>query len=173
MSTIATAALTAVAYAALYTGHQLGDHPVQLHRDGQAKGIPADDRLAAGTHPWTGWTACIRHVATYTATQAAALLLVGLLLAAAQLALDARVGPPQRVLHVRGHRHAELRGQFLTTRPNLADAHVALGRHAGGRAATPTGNLRGHAKNRTTKNSVGGVVVLARRCQYLWYIKEP
>ncbi len=96
MQTIAAAAVTAVAYAALYTGHHLGDHVVQFHRDGLAKAIPTDDRLAAGAHPWAGWGACARHVATYTATQAAALALVALVApigwAGAAAALTASAG---------------------------------------------------------------------------------
>jgi hypothetical protein len=76
MPTIETAAIAACVYAALTAGHHLGDHPVQPNSVAQAKGTPEDDRLAAGAHPWTGWGACARHVATYTLTQALALAVV-------------------------------------------------------------------------------------------------
>lgn len=78
MPTVTTAAVCAVTALALYAGHQVGDHIVQLPRDAEAKGLPRDDRLAAGVHPFTGWGACLRHVGTYLATQAVALLLAGL-----------------------------------------------------------------------------------------------
>jgi hypothetical protein len=78
MPTVTTAAVCAVTALALYAGHQVGDHIVQLPRDVEAKGLPRDDRLAAGVHPFTGWGACLRHVSTYLATQAVALLLVSL-----------------------------------------------------------------------------------------------
>jgi len=72
MPTVATAAVTAATFVALYAGHQLGDHPVQRGADAAAKGAPAGGAAA----PWTGWAACLRHVATYSLTQAAALALV-------------------------------------------------------------------------------------------------
>ncbi|SEG89055.1 Protein of unknown function [Nonomuraea solani] len=78
MPSAATAAIAAVTFAALYAGHQVGDHVVQSDRAAIAKGVPDRERLAAGVSPWTGWGACLRHVAGYTATQAAALVLVGL-----------------------------------------------------------------------------------------------
>jgi hypothetical protein len=71
-------AITASVFVALYAGHQIGDHIVQSDTVMQAKAIPSNDRLAAGANPWTGWAACARHVASYTATQAAAVLLVSL-----------------------------------------------------------------------------------------------
>ncbi|HKS98359.1 MAG TPA: DUF3307 domain-containing protein [Rugosimonospora sp.] len=76
MASVAAAAVAAASFAALLAGHHLGDHVVQLRRDSLAKGSPTRDRLATGTHPWTGWTACARHTATYLATQATALGLV-------------------------------------------------------------------------------------------------
>jgi hypothetical protein len=75
MPTAATAAVTAVAFVALYAGHQIGDHPVQPLALATGKAAPTADLLAVGVHPWTGWKACVRHVATYTLTQAVALAL--------------------------------------------------------------------------------------------------
>ncbi len=76
MPTVDTAAVTAVVFAALYAGHQLGDHVVQTNATALAKGAPTADLLAAGVPPWHGWRACLRHVGSYTAAQAVALLLV-------------------------------------------------------------------------------------------------
>jgi hypothetical protein len=73
MSTVASAAITAVAFAALYAGHQVGDHVVQTTAHAAGKGAPT----TAGVHPWTGWAACLKHVASYTATQAVALAIAG------------------------------------------------------------------------------------------------
>jgi hypothetical protein len=78
MPTAATAAVTAVTFVALYAGHQIGDHPVQPIALATGKAAPTADLLAVGAHPWTGWAACARHVATYTLTQAVALALVAL-----------------------------------------------------------------------------------------------
>jgi hypothetical protein len=78
MSNAATAAVAAVTFAALYAGHQIGDHVVQTSATAAAKGAPTADRLAAGAAPWSGWLACLKHVSTYTITQAVALALVGL-----------------------------------------------------------------------------------------------
>ncbi len=75
MSVVVPAAVTAVTFVALFAGHQVGDHVVQTAGQATAKAAPSADRLAAGAHPWTGWWACARHVVTYSATQAAALLL--------------------------------------------------------------------------------------------------
>jgi hypothetical protein len=75
---IATAAITSVVFAALLVGHMLGDHPVQADNDATGKARPTDDQLAAGAHPWTGWSHCLRHVCSYLACQAAALLLLAL-----------------------------------------------------------------------------------------------
>jgi hypothetical protein len=69
-------AVTAVVFVALFAGHQVGDHIVQTNAAAQAKGAPTADLLAAGVHPWLGWGACLRHVSTYTLTQAVALVLV-------------------------------------------------------------------------------------------------
>jgi uncharacterized protein DUF3307 len=76
MSTPATAAVAAVTFAALFAGHQLGDHVLQSNADAAAKGAPTAPMLASGAHPWAGWPACLRHVATYTAAQLATLALV-------------------------------------------------------------------------------------------------
>ncbi|MEV0308297.1 DUF3307 domain-containing protein [Nonomuraea fuscirosea] len=76
MSDATAAAFAAVMFAALYAGHQVGDHVVQSSAVAAAKSVPHPDALAAGVPPWTGWGACLRHVAGYAATQAAALALV-------------------------------------------------------------------------------------------------
>ena len=76
--TTATAAITAVVFAALLAGHMLGDHPVQTDHAATGKGHPTDDQLAAGAHPWTGWSHCLHHVYSYLACQAVALLLIAL-----------------------------------------------------------------------------------------------
>jgi hypothetical protein len=76
--TAATAAITAVVFAALLAGHMLGDHPVQSDNDAAGKGHPTDDLLAAGAHPWTGWIHCLRHCTSYLICQGVALLLIGL-----------------------------------------------------------------------------------------------
>ncbi|NUP47237.1 MAG: hypothetical protein HOW97_07975 [Catenulispora sp.] len=57
------AARFAAAYAALTASHELADYWVQVDADAQAKGKPGRE----------GRLACARHVASYTATQAAAL----------------------------------------------------------------------------------------------------
>jgi hypothetical protein len=76
LATVESAAVTACAFVALYAGHQIGDHVIQPGSAVSGKGCPGDDRLADGARPWTGWVACLRHVASYTAAQAVALLLV-------------------------------------------------------------------------------------------------
>ncbi|GAB1646891.1 DUF3307 domain-containing protein [Krasilnikovia sp. MM14-A1259] len=76
--TIATTAITAVVFAGLLTGHMIGDHPMQPNAIAAGKGRPADERLAAGVHPWTGWIHCLAHVSTYLACQAAAMVLLAL-----------------------------------------------------------------------------------------------
>jgi hypothetical protein len=76
MSTVATAATAAVTFAALYAGHQIGDHVVQSDAVARAKVAPSSEQLAAGVPPWTGWAACLWHVASYTGTQMAAVALV-------------------------------------------------------------------------------------------------
>ncbi len=62
--------------AALGVGHLFGDVVLQTHADANSKGIPSNDRIAAGTHPWTGWSACLRHTWSYLGAQVAALVLV-------------------------------------------------------------------------------------------------
>lgn len=54
----------ALAFAALYASHQVADHWVQTQHQANAKGQPG----------WPGRLACLAHVATYTLTQAIALL---------------------------------------------------------------------------------------------------
>ncbi|MCK2215193.1 DUF3307 domain-containing protein [Actinomadura sp. ATCC 31491] len=76
MSGADAAAIAAVTFAALYAGHQIGDHVVQSNSVAIAKAAPDAARLAAGASPWTGWGACWRHVAGYVATQVVALALV-------------------------------------------------------------------------------------------------
>lgn len=76
MPTVATAAVTAVAFAALYAGHMVGDHPIQSCDQAAKKGAPDSAALAAGGHPWRGWSACAGHVATYTVTALVAVLAV-------------------------------------------------------------------------------------------------
>jgi hypothetical protein len=76
LATVESAAVAACAFIALYAGHQIGDHVIQPGTAVAHKGCPGDDRLAAGVRPSTGWAACARHVATYAAAQAAALLLI-------------------------------------------------------------------------------------------------
>jgi hypothetical protein len=75
-ATVESAAVAACAFIALYAGHQIGDHVIQPGAAVSGKGCPGDDRLADGARPWTGWVACLRHVASYTAAQAVALLLI-------------------------------------------------------------------------------------------------
>jgi hypothetical protein len=53
--------------------HVLGDILLQSDAQAVGKAFPDDDRLHAGTHPWTGWSACLRHVRSYLAVQAAGL----------------------------------------------------------------------------------------------------
>jgi hypothetical protein len=71
-----TSAIVAVTFVALFAGHQVGDHVVQTGADAAAKGAPAAGQLASGVPPWAGWGACLRHVGSYSATQAVALALV-------------------------------------------------------------------------------------------------
>ena len=75
MSAVA-AAVMAAAWVGLFAGHQVGDHIVQTQGQANAKGAPTPAELRAGVHPWRSWSACLRHVAGYTATQAVALVLV-------------------------------------------------------------------------------------------------
>jgi len=76
MPTALTAAVSAATFVALYAGHQVGDHAIQRNADAAGKGAPSPASMAAGVHPWTGWPACLRHVGTYTVTQAVALAVV-------------------------------------------------------------------------------------------------
>jgi hypothetical protein len=66
----ATAATIAVTFVALRAAHMVGDHILQTTAQAMRKGMrPARWPLL----PWAGWGHCLRHVATYTATQALAL----------------------------------------------------------------------------------------------------
>jgi hypothetical protein len=67
---ISPAARFAAAYAALTASHEVADHWVQVDSCAVAKGTPGP----------TGAKACATHVATYTATQAVALLVADRLL---------------------------------------------------------------------------------------------
>ncbi|MGC4947768.1 hypothetical protein ACLQ2N_16425 [Streptomyces sp. DT224] len=58
-----TAARFAAAYAVLTAAHEVGDYLVQLNTDADAKGKRGPEGVAA----------CLRHVTSYTATQALAL----------------------------------------------------------------------------------------------------
>lgn len=78
MPTVETAAVAAITYAALFAGHHLGDHPLQSTSAVTGKPAPGYDELARGAHPWRGWSWCARHVAVYTAVQAACLALVSM-----------------------------------------------------------------------------------------------
>lgn len=62
--TTSTAAAYAAAYVALAVAHEAGDYLVQRDTDARAKGRPGRE----------GRAACLRHVTSYTATQAVALL---------------------------------------------------------------------------------------------------
>jgi hypothetical protein len=75
-ATIATAAITCAAYAALRAGHAIGDYPLQRDADAIGKAYPADELLAAGMPWYHGWTAIQRHVLTYLSCQAVALVLL-------------------------------------------------------------------------------------------------
>lgn len=76
--TATSAAVTAAVFAALLAGHHIGDYPIQRDSDAQTKGLPADDLLATGT-PWhTGWASIGRHVISYVACQAVAILLISI-----------------------------------------------------------------------------------------------
>lgn len=78
MSAPTAAARFAALYAALTAAHEVGDYWAQQDADAVAKGKPGREGAAA----------CLRHVAGYTATQAAAL-------AAANRAFDLRVSWPR------------------------------------------------------------------------------
>ncbi|GAA3158440.1 hypothetical protein GCM10010466_56480 [Planomonospora alba] len=68
MTPTADLAAFAATFAALFAAHSVGDHWVQTHHQACAKGAPT----AAGR------LACLRHVATLTATKAAALAALAL-----------------------------------------------------------------------------------------------
>ncbi|MFD6771031.1 DUF3307 domain-containing protein [Micromonospora chalcea] len=63
-----SAADLAAVFVALYAGHQLADHWVQTQHQADHKGLPG----------WLGRWNCAKHVATYGATQLAALALLAL-----------------------------------------------------------------------------------------------
>jgi hypothetical protein len=108
--TVATAAITCVAYAGLLAGHMLGDHPVQSDHDAAGKGRPSDDQLAAGAHPFTGWLHCLRHCFSYLLCQAIALGLLALLVAPLSLPGIAAA------LAVSGATHAVIDRRWLVRR---------------------------------------------------------
>jgi hypothetical protein len=62
----ATPGAVAAVFAALYAAHQLADHWVQTQHQADTKGQPG----------WRGRISCAAHVATYTGTQLAAVLLL-------------------------------------------------------------------------------------------------
>lgn len=118
MSTVASAAVAAVAFAALYAGHQVGDHVIQTDADAAAKGAPTGPHLAAGAHPWAGWGACLRHVFSYSLAQLAALALAwivapmnpagvtaGLLVSASSHAVIDRRWIVRRLIELKGCHH--------------------------------------------------------------------
>jgi hypothetical protein len=77
MST-AAAATAAIVYAALYAGHQIGDHIAQTDHQAATKAAPTDLELAGRSRwPLAGWRSIAGHVASYLGAQAAALMLVG------------------------------------------------------------------------------------------------
>jgi hypothetical protein len=59
--------------AGLGVSHLLGDIVLQSDAQAVGKAFPGNDRLHAGAHPWTGWSACLSHVFSYLAVQAAGL----------------------------------------------------------------------------------------------------
>lgn len=75
MGTTETAAVTAVVFAAMLVGHHVADRVVQSATTALAKAAPPDDRIAAGTNPWAGWSACARNTATTALIHAVALAL--------------------------------------------------------------------------------------------------
>jgi hypothetical protein len=66
MRTYEAAAIAAISWIALHAGHMVGDHIVQTPSQSAGKAAP----LRPGTHPWRGWSWCVKHVAAYTACQA-------------------------------------------------------------------------------------------------------
>lgn len=76
MTSIDTALAFVGFLAALGIGHLPGDILAQTHRQATGKGRPSADRLATGTHPWTGWPQNLGHCSSYLACQALACLLV-------------------------------------------------------------------------------------------------
>jgi hypothetical protein len=78
MPSIETAAVAAIAYAALFAGHQLGDHPFQSCTAAANKSAPSIAEIAAGAPPWRGWRYCVQHVLVYLSAQAVCLVLIAL-----------------------------------------------------------------------------------------------
>jgi hypothetical protein len=106
-----TAALFAAVFAALYAGHQVGDHWVQT--PGQAAGT--------GLTGWPGRLACARHVATLTATAAAALAAVALVTGAPVRLLPAVTG---LAVNAASHYAADRRRPLLSLAEWLAAAVI-------------------------------------------------
>lgn len=75
---VAAAATAALTFAALYAGHQVGDHIVQTNHQAVAKGAPSNTALITGRRSavLAGWPAIAGHVVSYLAVQAAALALI-------------------------------------------------------------------------------------------------
>lgn len=93
----------------LGVGHLFGDIVLQSDADASGKGYPSNDRLAAGVHPWTGWAACLRHVASYLAAQAGALLIVLLVIPVSLPGITA-------ALVISGSTHAVIDRRWLVQR---------------------------------------------------------
>ncbi len=70
MTSSTLAGTFAAVFVALYVAHEVGDHWIQTHAQACGKGAPG----------WSGRLACLRHVATLTATKTATLTVVALVL---------------------------------------------------------------------------------------------
>jgi hypothetical protein len=95
--------------AGLGVGHLIGDIVLQSNADASGKGYPSNDRLAAGVHPWTGWAACLRHVASYLAAQYLALVVVLLVIPVSLPGITA-------ALVISGSTHAVIDRRWLVQR---------------------------------------------------------
>lgn len=125
-----SAATFAAAYAALAAGHEVGDIWIQRHADAQAKGKPGSE----------GRKACATHAATYTATQAAALVLVqsatGMRISARRALLGLGVSA---VAHYAADRRTPLKKLADVMQPHFGKADFyALGSPRPGHDDNPT-----------------------------------
>ena len=129
-TTQTNAATFAAVYAALAAGHEVGDIWIQRHTDARDKGKPGAE----------GRRACATHVATYTATQAAALALV-------QSATGTRISVRRAVLglavsavtHYAADRRTPLRRLAEVMQPRFGKADFyALGAPREGHDDNPT-----------------------------------